>query len=63
MMEKLTYKTYCENPEIREQIDQEVAELRREAVRNYIGRPIVALFDHTIDLVRSAFTLSGWKSV
>ena len=62
-MEKLTYKAYCENAAVREQIDEEVRQLRHEAVGRYIVRPIAALFDHSVDIVRSAYSIRGWKSV
>jgi hypothetical protein len=43
-MENLTYRQYCEDPAVRERIDEHVQELRREAVREFIVKPVVRVW-------------------
>jgi hypothetical protein len=43
IMENLTYAAYLRDPAVREQIDADVGELRREAVRQFIVAPLVGL--------------------
>jgi hypothetical protein len=39
-VENLTYRQYCDDPAVRERIEEHVRELRREAVREFIVKPL-----------------------
>lgn len=56
-MEKLTYQAYVADPAIRARIDEEVHQMRLAAFDRFIVRPIVALYEQSVALAGTAFSL------
>ena len=54
-MENLTYKQYCEDPDVRERIDDHVRALRSEAVREFIVKPLGRVWKRLTSLRLAAY--------
>jgi hypothetical protein len=63
IMEKLTYEAYCTNPAVREEIEERVRELRREAVREYLVAPLASLYGRAMAALHVRASAPSVKTV
>ncbi|HEU0199257.1 MAG TPA: hypothetical protein VFR86_02370 [Burkholderiaceae bacterium] len=51
-MKNVTYESYLSDPNVREEIEQEVRDLRHQAIDQYIVTPVRDVLRHLVRVIR-----------